>query len=126
MSEHYAEGLKFWKKEYEDFSFSSPKVNGYSDKEYDRHSILLPKKEIDGVTEKSKIAYLLLLFYLSLQECNLQNSDEFVIGIPYTNRTNAIQAGTQGFFVNIDASKTKTNRHEFEAQINIYWIILGK
>ena len=117
LSEHYAEGLKFWKKEYEDFSFSSPKVNGYSDKEYDRHSILLPKKEIDGVTEKSKIAYLLLLFYLSLQECNLQNSDEFVIGIPYTNRTNAIQAGTQGFFVNMMPARLKLIGMSFEAQI---------
>lgn len=117
LSEHYAEGLKFWKKEYEDFSCSSPKVNGYSDKEYDRHSILLPKKEIDGVTEKSKIAYLLLLFYLSLQECNLQNSDEFVIGIPYTNRTNAIQAGTQGFFVNMMPARLKLIGMSFEAQI---------
>ena len=80
-------------------------------------AILLPKKEIDGVTEKSKIAYLLLLFYLSLQECNLQNSDEFVIGIPYTNRTNAIQAGTQGFFVNMMPARLKLIGMSFEAQI---------
>ena len=75
------------------------------------------RKKIDGVTEKSKIAYLLLLFYLSLQECNLQNSDEFVIGIPYTNRTNAIQAGTQGFFVNMMPARLKLIGMSFEAQI---------
>lgn len=117
VSKHYLEGLDFWKNEFKDFHLAQIKMNECPVNVGIRRTINLEKNKTARLSEKHVIAFFLLLFYLSLQECDLQSSDEFIVGIPYTNRTNAIQAATQGFFVNMIPTRLKLGNMNFESQI---------